>query len=517
MSRGPTGGVRAHNIDPLAPRPSAGAKPLTLPGCRSTSAIDRCRLAGATRRNGATDRSRPEPAGTTSSASTKHDAGSDRAAASSDTSSNRRLAHIDALPAPRPSSARHERRLVDDLVDEATADGGTLGAHAKRLERFAGGKRTFGLRMANFLGQIEPRRAVKCAQCANVLHFRHWLDHDRLSLAGGYFCGQWKLCLTCAIKRGAKGLSQLVPMLVDQLQANPRLRAFLVTTTTKDAEGMTEAQCRERFEHLRAAQRRYLERRNDTIKKRRAGRVLEGVEANKADGIYWSFEGGRGANSGGWHWHCHALWLGEDRPSAHLLRQEWKDITGDSDIVHVREFDCTKRGGERTSDAIARDVVEVCKYTLKPHEMTPADAYAAHVATAGKHFVGRIGTLRLSAEEREAVMAKHSPELTGRYVDLFYRWCDRGGRYQEQDLGGIPTHLRIVGGREVNQLLGRRDRREFVERLASRPAGAGGAPPELDTRTILGDTGDPHDPGPPIDRGRKLASAPSWAEDAFAG
>ncbi len=412
-----------------------------------------------------------------------------------------------------PSTKAPSRDLVLDLVDEAAADGGTLGAHSKRLDRLAGGKRTFGLRMANYLGAVEPRRAVKCAQCANLLHFRHWLDHDRVSLIGGYFCGQWKLCLTCAIKRGAKSLSGLVPILVDQLQRDPRLRAWLVTLTTVDAPDMSEGACRERFEHLRAATRHYLERRNDARKKGRGE-----VEANKAHGIHWAFEGGRGAGSGGWHWHSHAVWIGYDRPNPVALSDEWRAITGDSFIVDVREFRCTKRGGERTSEAIAADVVEVCKYTLKPHEMTPADAYSAHRATQGKHFVGRVGTLRLSAEERERVEAEHSPQLTGRYVDLFYRFCERAGRYREHDVGGVAEHLRRVGAREVNTILGRRDRSEFVDRLASRSAGAGGAPPELDTRTILGDTSTPPDPGPPSlpSRGSRYAAPVDPREDMFA-
>ncbi len=401
--------------------------------------------------------------------------------------------------------------------------------------------------MANFLGEREPRRAVKCATCANLLHFRHYLDKDRLSLVGGYFCGQWKLCLTCAIKRGAKGIGELVPVLVDQLQRDPRLRAYLVTMTVKDAPDMSEVSCRENFEHLRWSLRRYMERRNDAIKKERGY-----VEANKADGIHWSIEGGRGKGSGGWHWHVHAAWIGHHRPNPVKLSDEWRAITGESFIVHVREFDCTKRGGARTSDAIARDVAEVCKYTLKPHEMTPADAYTAHTTTQGKHFVGRIGTLRLSTAERERIEREHSPQLVGRYVDLFYRYAERAGRYVELDqgwtlgaqlpdgLGGDP--LRSNGGRQVNAQLAPGDRADVVDRFdvrgsfiddpfavaprAAGPApatcrgsrGARGASPELDTRTILGDTGTPADPGPPSlpSRGSRYAAPVDPGEDLFA-
>lgn len=434
-----------------------------------------------------------------------------------------------ACPRDRPSdsvgfsAARallQQRQLVNDLVEEAAADRGEPGKHAKRLARFAGAKRTFAVRMANYLGDREPRRAVKCATCANILHFRHWLDENegrgRLSLAGGYFCGQWKLCLTCAIKRGSKGLGELLPVMVDQLQRDPQLRAYLVTLTVKDAADMSEAAGRERFEHLRASLRRYLERRNDTIKKRRAGLRLRGVEANKAVGIHWSIEMGRGKGSGGWHPHVHAAWIGHHRPNPIALSEEWLAITGDSRVVDVTEFECTRRGGARTSEAIARDVAEVCKYALKPHELTPADAYAAHVATQGKHFVGRVGTLRLSALERERIDREYSPEMRGRFVDLFYRYVERTGRYQEDDRGGVASALVREGAREVNRQLAPLDRASVVERFASR--GARGASPELDTRTILGDTGTPADPGPPSipSRGSRYAAPIDPGEDLFA-
>lgn len=361
--------------------------------------------------------------------------------------------------------------------------------------------------MANFLGTREPRRAVKCARCGNLLHFRHWLDHDRITLAGGYFCGQWKLCLTCAIKRGATGLANLVPLLVDQLQAAPQLRAYLVTVTTKDG-----ADCAERFEHLRTCGRRYLERRNDAKKKRRGY-----VEANKASGIYWAFEGGLGKGSGSWHWHSHAVWLCKVKPDARKLSEEWHAITGDSFIVDVREFRCTKRGGERTSEAICADVLEVCKYTLKPHAMTPALAYETHTATAHKHFTGRVGSLRVPVAEREAIMAKHRPEMDGRYRDIFYRYCERAGAYQETDYAlpssttGKPmdTDIRRLEGRAINRTLGIRDRAAVVAAMRDRRQ------PELDTRMILGDT-DGHPQTENRSRSLRFESPPHPDEDFFA-
>ncbi len=388
--------------------------------------------------------------------------------------------------------------------------------------------------MANYLSSAlqENRRAVKCWRCGNFLHFRHWSNGDQVTLAGGYFCQQWKLCMTCAIRRGADTVAELAPIITEQLQRDPQLRAYLVTVTTKDGADMSEEVCRERFLHLKAGLKHMTRRRGDALKKERGE-----IEACKAVGIYSAIEGGRGAGSGGWHWHCHMVWLCRDRPDKQQLAAEWYGITGDSFMVNVKTFRSCKASGERTAQSIARDVCEVAKYTLKPHQLTPADAWTTHKATrtdggAGMHFVSRIGSLRLSPDERAAVKERNSARPTGPFRDIFYRWhqAGGGGHYQEVDGGGIDPGEQgaeaplmrgymLDGAADVRREAKQLDRARIVAMAGVR----GAQPPGLDTRAIFGDTfddqggGQPPDPGPPTRpaRGTRFASSPSPSEDLF--
>lgn len=394
--------------------------------------------------------------------------------------------------------------LVTALRSEAEA--GPAKTHGKRISRLLTAKKSSRW-MANYLGEVEPRRAVKLHHCADFLHFRHYLTDQKISLVGGYFCQQWKLCQQCAIKRGAKALQVLVPKIADPLQRNNQLRAYLVTVTTKNG-----GDCAERFNHLKDSFRRYMERRNDGKKKNRGK-----VEANKAEGIYWSFEGGRGENSGMWHWHCHAVWLCRTRPSETELSADWEAITGDSFVVDVREMRCTKNN-KRDSATIAEDVLEVCKYTLKPHGMTPADAYATHNATKNFHFTGCVGSLRLSAAEKERVAALYDerPDEAQPWCDVFYRYSGMAQVYQKLDADPRNEGVRRDGQRAVNRECMRRARAQQVAAMDRRPA------PHslLDTGAILGDSQRGDDDGEPPDRpptrAERRFSAPCEAEDVLA-
>ncbi len=390
--------------------------------------------------------------------------------------------------------------LVTTLADESAAGGAKT--HGQRLKRYVTSKNSARL-MANYLGERDARRAIKLHHCANFLHFRHYMRDDKITLVDGYFCQQWKLCQQCAIRRGAKALQVLAPKITDQLQRDNQLRAYLVTVTTKNG-----GDCAERFSHLKNSFRKYMERRNDGKKKNRGK-----VEANKAAGIYWAFEGGIGENSKQWHWHCHAVWLCRNRPHATELSAEWEAITGDSYIVDVREMRCTSNN-RRDSQSIAADVLEVCKYTLKPHGMTPALAYQTHQATQHFHFTGCVGSLRLSALERERIEAQYDerPDESQETCELFYRFSDRRQTYQEADETSKITHLRIVEVRRLN--------REASLRARAQQVAAAGCRPLLDTGAILGDryaaveADDPPDPS--LKRGTRLHSPPSEVEDVLA-
>ena len=55
-------------------------------------------------------------------------------------------------------------------------------------------------------------------------------------------------------------------------------------------------------------------------------------------GAVWSYEVTY-SDANGWHPHVHAIWLAPEAPDMHALRDEWKEITGDSFMVDVRPIE----------------------------------------------------------------------------------------------------------------------------------------------------------------------------------
>jgi hypothetical protein len=335
-----------------------------------------------------------------------------------------------------------ERQAIDGRGD-------SLDGVESRLKRYARG-RTWAEIMKNALEWSEPKRAEKIASCARLLQFRHYQDTDHRHLAGGFFCQQWKLCRICAIRRGAKVLSVLVPKIRQRFHedTDKTLRAFLVTLTTKDG-----VDCKERFEHAQSSLRRYAQRARDH--RRFSG---PGVELNKAVGVFSSLEGGIGAGSGQWHWHFHQLWLSHERPSWHKLKAEWESVTGDSFVVHCVEMDFSK-ARDFSDEAMGKDLCEVAKYAVKPAEMTQEHALTVQRSTIHKHFTRTYGSLRFTAEETAAIEdvqdAEQAEHCQGPYTDTMYQWGH--GRYSEIDMTTIlPASMRDDESRTITMRL--RDR-----------------------------------------------------------
>ena len=435
----------------------------------------------------------------------------------------------DAGPGARKRRAKRIRAACDKLLAESTP--GTVVDLPQRLERYGHGGRHARYMAAYLDGlSLAPKRVEKLRQCATFLHFREYTNHDRaVRLVGGYFCNQWKLCPTCAIKRGGRMLSVLTGKVMELIEANPRLRAYLVTITTKDGPN-----CRERFDHLAENHRAYMRQRSDAnkwvcVKDADGNRIRDAagqfvkvrkakpVEANLADAICWSFEGGMGSGSGEWHWHAHAIWLCEERPWETRLSAEWSKRTGDSMVVDVKEMRFSERranGWKVDVAEVAADVVEVCKYTLKPSQMAVARSWECQKATAKRHFSGCIGALRFSEAESEALKLKHDAKLDGPYLEIFKAY--RAGRYHDVGQGGIDNRGYVLAaGREINREMRARDlAARFVELARSADA-----PSLIYTRVILGGSATPPDPGPPaiplLTRGLRIKSRPDAVEDEF--
>ena len=266
-----------------------------------------------------------------------------------------------------PHEAQKERS--PDLLAQDEASG--IEALPKRVSRY-GQAKTRALDVAEYIGGVGDGKLARLVQgCGEYLLFRHYFTVDQVRLHAASFCKKHLLCPLCAIRRGSKALQAYLPRYEAVRAADAALRPFLVTLTVKDGPDLAE-----RFSHLQRSQRELWMRRH----RGRGAPALRGVEA-----AVWSYEVKRGSGSGLWHPHLHMVAMAYEAPDVVQLREEWRNITGDSFIVDVRPID--------QADP-ASGFLEVFKYALKFSDMDPADTYAAFRVLAGRRLVASAGRFR---------------------------------------------------------------------------------------------------------------------------
>lgn len=290
--------------------------------------------------------------------------------------------------------------------ESVAAEIGVQGIEAmpKRIDRYGKAKKG-ALDVVDYMATIPKHQATaeKVHTCGDYLVFRHYWTVDTVRLHGARLCKKHLLCPLCAIRRGSKALKAYADRWEVIAAEKPALRPFMVTLTVKDGPDLEE-----RFKHLHKAQRELWMR-----KHRGRGSSLDGVE-----GAVWSYEIKRGSGSGLWHPHLHMIALAETSPDAFELAKEWKNITGDSFIVHVTPID--------QADHIS-GFMEVFKYAVKFSDQPVEDTVHAWEILAGKRLLGSAGCFR-------GVVVPDSllddPEGLGElpYITLFYRYL-RGMGY----------------------------------------------------------------------------------------
>lgn len=244
--------------------------------------------------------------------------------------------------------------------------------------------------------------------CGTYLVFRHFLESDRVRLHAMRSCRQHIICPLCAIRRGARGLGRYMERIELVLGENPKLLGYMVTLTVKNGPDLAE-----RFAHLQ----RSMQRLNATRRAHSAG----SSECVKASGGVYSYEFKRGDGSGQWHPHVHAVWLSEEPIDGNALSDDWKRITGDSHIVDVHEL-----YGE-LSDACC----EVFKYAVKFGGLPLSDNWDAFLALRRHQLIGSFGNLRgvkIPSDLTDEMLDEE------KWVDLLYRFVDRGGPWFGYDL-----------------------------------------------------------------------------------
>ena len=268
-------------------------------------------------------------------------------------------------------------------------------------------------------------RAEKLERCGCWLKLHDYFTVGQTRLVDGRFCGQPLLCPLCAIRRGSKLLRAYVEKLATVLHEASSCGVWLVTLTVRNGPDLTE-----RFEHLRRGLASLMANRRRCVNSSQAW-----TEAARAHAGVGFLEFKRGKGSSEWHPHYHGAWVctAGEAPDQAALSAEWRKITGDSYIVHVRPFDCLRGLDAHPTSSwpqlLAADFVELAKYALKFSELTTADNWGAFRVLGGRRLVDAFGWLRGVEVDRSLTEA----DLTERdlpYYEILAGYVE--GEYQQR-------------------------------------------------------------------------------------
>lgn len=310
------------------------------------------------------------------------------------------------------------------------------------------------------------RKLGKISSCGGLLELRAGLDRETgevsdPKLHNADFCGQFAVCPMCAARLQARRQAALRDPIKDFARRFPF--AYLVTGTIADGPDL-----RERLEHLIASWQSF----RRMGQKRGAGRSRG--EWGKVRAALAHVEIKRGAGSGAWHPHIHALvftdtpfdyrtWRPEElakgkkvpirtvefagrQVASSKVSREWLRASGDSMGLDIRPLAARKGDkakGWDLEESIWRQAREVLKYATKFNSKPAADQaalmgpdYVTVMDVAwGRRLFNSYGAFRgLAALEDELV---DPAELAAgeRPIIFSMRW-DRGarqyGRMQEE-------------------------------------------------------------------------------------
>lgn len=305
-------------------------------------------------------------------------------------------------------SEKENPQYADLLVGDAKLGADDAAVLPARLDRYSKAHHR-ALAMSDYATKIsgETRNdqvadsyfkiGVRLKYCGEYLLFRDYYSVGKVRLQAARFCKNHLLCPLCAIRRGAKMVKSYLDKLAVLKAENPKLKAYLVTLTVKDGEDLLET-----FNHLyRSVQK---------LHKTRTGQG-QYSEACKALAAVWSYEFKRGANSGLWHPHVHAVWLCEEAPDAFQLSAQWKKITGDSYIVDITPF--------HDQDDVLNGFLEVFKYAVKFSDLPMADNWHGYQVLTGKRLIASFGAFR-GVEIPEDLTDEQLDDLP--FVEHLYRY-----------------------------------------------------------------------------------------------
>ena len=271
-----------------------------------------------------------------------------------------------------------------------------------RVSRYERAKRKT-LKMSSYLSTVDGRLSRQLAGCASYLVFRNYHTVGKLKLTKANFCKTHLLCVFCAIRRGAKYLQAYADRYRVIRESHPGLCMELVTFTVKNGDDLGE-----RFRHLSDSLQKLRDRKYDS----RRGRSSS--EWGKVRGAVGAFEiTNRGR---GWHPHAHDIVLSDHGIGQEPLRDEWKEITGDSFEIDVRPLD--------KHEDPEKDFSEVFKYAISLGDLSEDRNYEAYEVLKGRKLVFSQGLFR-GVKVPDSLTDAALQGLA--YQEILYRWYNSGG------------------------------------------------------------------------------------------
>ena len=217
------------------------------------------------------------------------------------------------------------------------------------------------------------------SQCASYLVFNDYFTVEQMRLVKAHTCKKHLLCPFCAQRRAGKYVQKNIPKVQQVMAENPSLVPAMLTLTKKNNPDLARG-----FNALRASEKRLKQAGRNALKGQKWS------EFARVKGAIAAYEFTK-KDEGDWHPHIHMLVLLDSYIDQKALSAEWLAITGDSFIVDIRKITGKANAGGLD---IASAMLEVCKYSLKFHDMTLPDTWEAYNVLRGKRLVNPSGLLR---------------------------------------------------------------------------------------------------------------------------
>lgn len=246
--------------------------------------------------------------------------------------------------------------------------------------------------------------APKIHQCGEYLRFREYYTVNKVRLSGAYFCKAHLLCPFCAIRRGSKLVEEYSKRHAQILAQDKGIKTSMLTITIKNGSDLAERQ-----NHLQKSLQKLFSHRRETK------RGKSKTEFGKVIGLVGTFEVTNKGN--GWHPHAHIMLVHREYIRAEKLKEEWKKITGDSEVLRI---DPAKHPKDP-----AQDFLEIFKYALKFGDLSPELNLQAYEVLRGKRLVFSAGEFRSVKIDEDDLLDTPLDELP--FFERLYKFMAGSG------------------------------------------------------------------------------------------